>query len=261
MNVHFESNVAEVVGVDGAIMLTNFQFWVNKNIANEKHFYEGTYWTYNTLEAYAKLFPFWSLKQVRRIIDNLEKDGYILKGNFNKKGYDRTTWYALTEKAWKLVDPYYEASNTNKCPNGQMDMPKRANGYAQMGTPIPYNNTDSNTYNIYSCWNNESIIIHKSLTKDMEKAINKALDKYTEVEILEAIQLYGKVLRSEYSFSYKWSLTDFLNRKNGISTFMDEGSNKINFEAWENKNKPAAAKNKKVVDESNFDNDLDDIYK
>lgn len=85
---------------------------------------------------------------------------------------------------------------------------------------------------IFDYWNSKEIIKHKKLTPVIEKAIQKSLDIYSEEEIRQAINLYGEILKSAFYFSYKWSLSDFLNRKNGISTFMEEGSNKANYEAW-----------------------------
>jgi len=89
--------------------------------------------------------------------------------------------------------------------------------------------------NIYSHWNSKKIIVHKSLTKDMEKVIEKALKKYSDNEIVQAIDTYSEILESDFYFNYKWSLVDFLNRKNGISTFMEEGSNKANYDEYLNK--------------------------
>jgi len=86
--------------------------------------------------------------------------------------------------------------------------------------------------NIYSHWNSKKIIIHKLLTKDMEKAIEKVLKKYSENEIVQAIDTYSEILESDFYFNYKWSLMDFMNRKNGLITFMEDGSNKVNYESW-----------------------------
>ena len=96
-------------------------------------------------------------------------------------------------------------------------------------TPQKENKRKVKENNIYSHWNSKKIIVHKSLTKDMDKAIEKALKKYSENEIIQAIDTYSEILKSDFYFSHKWSLTDFLNRKNGINTFMDEGSNKNNY--------------------------------
>lgn len=99
-------------------------------------------------------------------------------------------------------------------------------------------NTNKNTNienNIYSHWNSKKIIVHKSLNKEMEKATEKALKKYSDNEIVQAIDTYSEILESDFYFNYKWSLVDFLNRKNGISTFMEEGSNKANYDDYLNK--------------------------
>ena len=89
MYFSFDSEVAKVVGVDGAIMLNNMYYWIAKNRANDKHYYENTYWTYNTINALTELFPFWSKKQISRILNKLIDDGYLSTGNFNKISYDR----------------------------------------------------------------------------------------------------------------------------------------------------------------------------
>jgi len=112
MKYHFEKSVAEQVGVEAAILLSNIEFWVEKNAANEKHFYDGCYWTYNTMKAFAELFPFWTEKQVRRILQTLLDSNLLKKGTYNKRSYDQTLWYTSTRKEFLM------AKNTI-CPNGQ----------------------------------------------------------------------------------------------------------------------------------------------
>lgn len=136
-NMHFNVGVAKCVGVEGAVMINNIQYWIIKNKANEKHFYNGKYWTYNTLDAFTKLFPFWSKRQIERILNNLKKDGYIEDGNFNKVGYDRTKWYTLTEKGWLLISRNGDISNLDISPNGEIENTKWGNGNHEMVTPIP----------------------------------------------------------------------------------------------------------------------------
>lgn len=85
---------------------------------------------------------------------------------------------------------------------------------------------------IFDCWNSKGIIKHKTLSPVIKKSIEKVLKDYKLDEIVQAINIYSEILNSQFYFNYKWSLSDFLNRKNGISTFMEEGSNKINYEEW-----------------------------
>lgn len=90
---------------------------------------------------------------------------------------------------------------------------------------------------IFDYWNCKGIIKHKNITPVIKKEIIKILKKYSAEEVKQAIDLYSEILKSEFYFSYKWSLSDFLKRNNGISTFMEEGSNKANYEEWKSKNK------------------------
>lgn len=91
-------------------------------------------------------------------------------------------------------------------------------------------NQDINT--IFEYWNSKGIIKHKELKEDTKKAIKKVIKNYSIDEIKQAIDTYSEILKSEYYFNYKWNLKDFLNRNNAISTFMEDGSNRANYESW-----------------------------
>ena len=102
--IHFFSDeVALEVGINGAIMLNHLHYWVKKNADNEMNYHDGYFWTYNSIAAYKKQFPFWSEKTIYRILRELEVNGYVKTGNYNQSAYDRTKWYALTEKSVKLL--------------------------------------------------------------------------------------------------------------------------------------------------------------
>jgi hypothetical protein len=96
--------------LDIAVFLDTIAYWIKKNAANkqERNFHEGRYWTYNSQEAFQKMFPGWKRETIRRIIRNCVKHGLLIVGNFNKKSYDRTGWYSLTDKAVKYYPYLYE---------------------------------------------------------------------------------------------------------------------------------------------------------
>lgn len=151
---HFNVQVAIDFCPETAIYLNNMAFWLNKCIANRKNFHENNFWIFNSLPAFAEIFPYWTEKQLRRIIDNCLKYGLIIKNNFNESKYDRTQWYAFTEKAYAYY-PYLEEQYQNALkslnllisPFGQMDEPERSDQCAHLGRPIPYNNPDNNLTN------------------------------------------------------------------------------------------------------------------
>ncbi|XZK13552.1 hypothetical protein ACSXBW_15190 [Clostridium perfringens] len=99
-------------------------------------------------------------------------------------------------------------------------------------------NSSQDINTIFDYWNSKGIIKHKELKEDTKKAIKKAIKNYSIDEIKQAIDTYSEILKSEYYFNYKWNLKDFLNRNNAISTFIEDGSNRANYEEWKNKNKP-----------------------
>lgn len=112
----FNPEIAEKVGVNAAVIYQNILWWAQKNAANEKHFHDGRYWTYNSILAFESLFPYLTAKQIRSALSCLEDEGFIVSGNYNQSTYDRTKWYS---------------------PNGQLDLPCRANGFDPEGKPIP----------------------------------------------------------------------------------------------------------------------------
>ena len=53
----FDCDVAKEYGIAEAVIIWHFQFWLIKNRANGEHFYDGQYWTYNSIKAFQELFP------------------------------------------------------------------------------------------------------------------------------------------------------------------------------------------------------------
>lgn len=112
--IFFKSSVAKVIGVTGAIILNNLHYWINHNEANEKNFFDGCYWTYNSIKAFCEQFPFLSRNSITRALSKLEKDGYIKTGFHNENSWDRTKWYALTDKGYALVGKLVSTGDTPK---------------------------------------------------------------------------------------------------------------------------------------------------
>ena len=126
---HFNAELAQRHGVNGAIFLHSMAFWIAKNQANGRHFREGRTWTYNTLEALAKLFPFWTRRQVERIVAKLKEDGVLLTGNFSQDKTDRTVWYALADSVLEV----YGLLASPISPNSEMHFTESGQPFHQTG--------------------------------------------------------------------------------------------------------------------------------
>lgn len=97
MEHSFDIELASQYGIEEAILLKNIQFWIAKNKANNKHFYEGKYWTYNSMAAFAELFPYMTENQIKYAIGKLVDNGVLLKASFNENKFDKTQWYSLVD--------------------------------------------------------------------------------------------------------------------------------------------------------------------
>ena len=150
MQHSFDIGIAHKYGVNIAIFLNNIAFWVQKNGANKRHYSNGRYWTYNTIESYSKLFPYWSIQTLRTTIKKAINEGLLLKDNFNVSTYDRTTWYALSDIGLNLFPALNNLDPAQQpiCENQQMESLESTNGF--VGIPIPDSKPDNKPDNIIS---------------------------------------------------------------------------------------------------------------
>ncbi len=84
------------------IFIANLATWIKfnarKDTPSQRNFHEGRYWSYNSIQELVRYFGFWSTKNIRTIIANCIKLDLITTSSFNKKKYDTTLWYTLTDK-------------------------------------------------------------------------------------------------------------------------------------------------------------------
>lgn len=152
MNHSFSIGLACEYGIEEAILIHHFSYWIEKNRLNGNNFHDGKYWSYDSVSAMTQQFPYMNQKKLYRVINRLCDIGILEKGNYNKKQYDRTSWYTLTElgfsicQKWQIHLPKMgNAFDKNgKCisQKEEMDLPKMGNGFTQNGKPIP----DTTTY-------------------------------------------------------------------------------------------------------------------
>lgn len=137
MEYGFDIDEAIQFGLNEAIMLKNLKFWIAKNKSNDKHFYDGRTWTYNSVKSFKELFPFWSKGQIERILLSLKNKGIIITGNYNKLRFDRTVWYAFDD----------ENRFMHFLKTGNEISQKQEMRFPENEKPIPDNNTDTKTDN------------------------------------------------------------------------------------------------------------------
>lgn len=156
MNHSFNVELAMKYGIEEAILIENFAFWIKKNAANGVNYVNGEYWTYNTAKALEELFPYMNLKKIQRILVKLEELKILKSDNFNKKAYDRTKWYCIVDPEIKNMYCINFTENTEKKALDKMSneenhglsteeckpLDKMSNGMFKNVQPIPDINSD-----------------------------------------------------------------------------------------------------------------------
>lgn len=178
---HFDVEDAMKYGVEKAVVLSNIRFWLNNNknkdLSSVKH--DGHYWMYNTAKDMSNVLPYFTQSKIQRLLKQLEDDGVLIVGNYNKVKYDRTKWYTLSEFT-------YDEDCTN--PKSEFTI-----GNDNIEQPIQDSKTNTKTDNkinipfdvfwdLYDYKKNKSLCITKwhSMTNEERTLTIESLDKYKQ---------------------------------------------------------------------------------
>lgn len=189
----FNVEVAKQYSLNEAVFLYNLCFWQQKNIANNKHFYDGKYWSYNSTNAFQKLFPYFTAKQVRTVIEKLVDKGVLYTGNYNKIKMDRTKWYSVSDEVMTLH------GFTDHLTKTEQHLPTEATPFDQEGKAIPYNKPIINTDNNISSVNDKIDEIYSF--DDFWNAYGKKVGftacrkKYYKLSIADIKKIKDSILR------------------------------------------------------------------
>ena len=195
MNHSFNVEIAKQYGIEKAVILENFYFWIKKNQANKKNMHDGKAYTFNTASALAELFPYIKERQIAKLLREMEsEDDLLLSGQFNN--YDRTKSYTLTDKALEMFGEKVKKQNTK---NVHSNITKSDNGTSQKVIIEPTKkgdclNTDINTDNKQTDINNKA---GKKPAGDFKLLYDHYLENHKK------LYNQGKLQTEKVSISYK----------------------------------------------------------
>lgn len=94
---HFNPFIAKKYGIIEAILINSFIFWTRTNAAKEENYHDERFWCYGTPQYFNKFFVYLTPRQIKYALKKLVDCNALVIGNFNKKGYDKTAWYSLSD--------------------------------------------------------------------------------------------------------------------------------------------------------------------
>ena len=168
----FNTELAKIVGLKESIILSHLYFWFEKNRSNKKNFYDGTWWTFNSIKAFSEQFEYLSEKEIRGALKRLNELGYTVEGCYNAMKIDKTKWYSLTDKAVELF------GGEPICPKVE-PLIQKGKRDEQKGETIPDINTDNK--HIYKTPNPLKGEEVNDINIDNQFTLNDWIDAYKRV--------------------------------------------------------------------------------
>ena len=214
----FDRTLAREIGDRHATVLQQVHYWieVNRKKKNKEVYKDGYYWTYRSIKKWhEEEFDYLSFSTVRRTFDDLIADGYLITGEYNKFGADRTKWYRVNKdkisKLYEKITNEKHLSNmTNaNAQNEQMEKSKMSSSeMLKMSQPIQENNKRLNKENISSYQSNNNIIYVNQNEKvnelnDSKNINDKSFRKYNTQYFRDSFG-YSRVSKNKQVELDKW---------------------------------------------------------
>lgn len=105
---------AKKYGVECAILLNFFIYWIRINKALGKNFREEKTWVYHSQRELSAIYPYWSCKTIERHLAKLIDYGVLIKNKFNNNRWKQTNWYAFYDESEFLCEDSKNVAHTTK---------------------------------------------------------------------------------------------------------------------------------------------------
>lgn len=208
----FNKLFAKKYGIEEAIIFNDLYFWCLHNKQNNQNLFisekepeetrKPRYWTYNSCEAFAANYDYINKSKIYRVLKHLEEEGLIISDEFNKLKFDRTKWYAITEKGEDEHNRCCSEMNNqlyqNESPifrNEKSEFSKMKNEIFQNETTIPDIKPDTEpTSNTDIQQSDSESVSEKKVEKESKKKSSTTYPKEYYLEIRKAYYENCKIL-------------------------------------------------------------------
>lgn len=94
----FSIEHATLYGVEEAIFIHHFQYWIGFNKRKNTNFHDGKTWMYQPRKEIQAHFPYWNFDRIRRLCEKLVDLEILITAKYNKSPIDKTLWYAFKDE-------------------------------------------------------------------------------------------------------------------------------------------------------------------
>ena len=234
----FNINIATKYGVHSAIILDNLNYWITKNQANEQHFYDGHYWTYNSKKAFAELFPYMTERQIDYALKKLIDDGIIITGKYNTNKYNQTLWYAITNFGYSILQNCEMEQTNLSNQNDKIVECNTNNKQADIKQQIITTNKKENPYTEKPFTENPSTVNVSNKNIQIEQEFEEVWKIYPRKEDKKKAFSAYKTARKKASFDeIKKGVETYSNHikaRNTDKCYIKLGATYFNGECWAN---------------------------
>ena len=183
-------------------MLEHFYYWQKQNEVNEQNYINGRYWTYNSVKAFQKWYPYLTLKQIRTAIQKLLDCGLLEGAELSTSPYDHTKWYSLTDEGLRLcqVDLPWRAN---------VDLPSEENRFALEGksTIIQLKNNTVNKPIKYTHGEFQNVLLTEDELAKLKEKFPSTWEQKIE-NLSQYIASKGKNYKNHYATILNWARRD-----------------------------------------------------
>jgi len=190
-----------------AVVLEGIARGCMRHASEGTHEHDGRYWMYQTCKGMAEYYGTMSEDAVHRKVQKLLKEGMIVRGNFNKIGFDRTSWYALTDRGWS----YYTTPEPLPKPTKEDRQREKdeARKRKQKENAALADSVQEDVQSIIDAWNAAGLPRILKATRARVDFLRQALETYGREGLEQAIEHWSTddFYRGAEWFSLSWVMS------------------------------------------------------
>lgn len=189
------------LGLDSALVIQQFQYWLKINEEAGKNYFEEKYWTCSSLDEIQKRdFPFFSKTKLKNIINGLVSNGYLCKKQLNLDKFNHTNFYTINYKKIEELEKNCEEKQ-EKIRQEALEKNKENNRLIDLSdsSSTDWSDSDQSTGQIPT--DEEYIINNKN--KNLKEIKNKEIkDRHHQLSSIE-IETPQKIKNDDDDFENK----------------------------------------------------------